>query len=339
MAFILEKNFILSAVICLVIVVPCLHKIREGHVGVYWRGGALLNEITDPGFHLKLPWLTSVSQIQITLQTDRVTDIPCGTSNGVTIIFDRIEVVNRLSRDHVIDVIRQYGVNYDSIWIFDRIHHLINQFCSAHTLQEVYIDLFSTLDERLTEELQRDCDKWNTGIQIIAARVTKPRIPESVRKNYEMVEVEKAKVRVAAERQKVVEKEAETERLKATIEATKTADVSKINMDRELLVKKARQKIELIEDQMHLDRQKKRAESALYKQKRVSEANELKLSSGFIQLETFRLLESRPKVFFGKSLASVLVSDPLFQVSPIFNQTAQTLADDLETNAERVSEH
>lgn len=26
-----------------------LHQVPEGHVGVYWRGGALLNKITDPG--------------------------------------------------------------------------------------------------------------------------------------------------------------------------------------------------------------------------------------------------------------------------------------------------
>lgn len=29
--------------------VSILHQVPEGHVGVYWRGGALLNTITDPG--------------------------------------------------------------------------------------------------------------------------------------------------------------------------------------------------------------------------------------------------------------------------------------------------
>lgn len=49
----------------------------------------------------------------------------------------------------------------------------INQFCSSHSLHEVYIDLFSTLDEALSAALQTDCDKWDTGISIIAVRVTK----------------------------------------------------------------------------------------------------------------------------------------------------------------------
>ena len=32
----------------------------------------------------------------MTLQTDTVRNIPCGTSAGVTITFDKIEVVNRV---------------------------------------------------------------------------------------------------------------------------------------------------------------------------------------------------------------------------------------------------
>ena len=33
---------------------------------------------------------------QVTLQTDEVTNVPCGTSGGVMIYFDRVEVVNIL---------------------------------------------------------------------------------------------------------------------------------------------------------------------------------------------------------------------------------------------------
>lgn len=34
---------------------------------------------------------------QVTLQTDKVINVPCGTSGGVMIYFERIEVVNLLS--------------------------------------------------------------------------------------------------------------------------------------------------------------------------------------------------------------------------------------------------
>jgi len=50
------------------------------------------------------------------------------------------------------------------------------------------------------------------GIEIIAIRVTKPRIPESIRKNYEQMESEKTKLLIATQKQKVVEREALNER-------------------------------------------------------------------------------------------------------------------------------
>ena len=48
-------------------------------MGVYWRGGKLLPHITEPGMRLKLPILDVYAPIQVTLQTDKVVDIPCGT--------------------------------------------------------------------------------------------------------------------------------------------------------------------------------------------------------------------------------------------------------------------
>ncbi len=78
-----------------------------------------------------------------------VFDIPCGTAGGVVIEFDHIEVVNRLKKSYVHETIKNYTINYDQTWIFDKIHHEINQFCSKHTLQEVFIDKFDSLDDQL----------------------------------------------------------------------------------------------------------------------------------------------------------------------------------------------
>jgi hypothetical protein len=60
-----------------------------------------------------------------------VKNIPCGTSGGTMIYFEKIEVVNILSREAVIDIVRNYTVNYDRTLIFDKIHHEVNQFCSV----------------------------------------------------------------------------------------------------------------------------------------------------------------------------------------------------------------
>jgi len=287
-----------AAVVCLLIPLG-IHKVDEGYIGVYWRGGALLNSYSEPGFQLKLPLITTFEQVQVTVQTDKVLEIPCGTSGGVLISFESIEVVNRLRKTHAIDTIRKYGVNYDKMWIFDKIHHEINQFCSSHTLQEVYIDLFDKLDESIASSLQTDCDKWAPGIEIIATRVTKPRIPKSLNRDYELMETEKTKLLITIEHQKVMEKEAETERQRSLIMAQKQAEVSRINMDKEQLEKFGIQRMQTIEDQIYLAREKALADAAFYKKQKLTEANQLKLTEEYIQYQTLLALRDQPNVYVG----------------------------------------
>ena len=57
----------------------------------------------------------------MTLQTDKVNNIACGTKGGVTIMFDTIEVVNRLNPNLAWETVKNYTVKYDKTWIFDKI--------------------------------------------------------------------------------------------------------------------------------------------------------------------------------------------------------------------------
>lgn len=94
---------------------------HEGNIAVYYRGGAILNSIAEPGWHVMLPYITSYHEVQVTVQTDKVNDVPCGTAGGVLIQFQQIEVVNRLSKDLALETVRNYTVEYDKTWIFDKI--------------------------------------------------------------------------------------------------------------------------------------------------------------------------------------------------------------------------
>lgn len=42
-----------------------LHRIDEGHLGVYFRAGALLPLTSKPGIHLMFPLLTTYKSIQV----------------------------------------------------------------------------------------------------------------------------------------------------------------------------------------------------------------------------------------------------------------------------------
>lgn len=46
----------------------------------------------------------------------------------------------------------------------------------------------------MKDALQVDCTRYAPGIEIIGVRVTKPNIPESIRRNFEQMEEERTKV-------------------------------------------------------------------------------------------------------------------------------------------------
>uniref|UniRef100_A0AAR2LN65 Band 7 domain-containing protein n=1 Tax=Pygocentrus nattereri TaxID=42514 RepID=A0AAR2LN65_PYGNA len=340
-----------------------VHKIEEGHTGVYYRGGALLTTTSGPGFHLMLPFITTFKSVQTTLQTDEVKNVPCGTSGGVMIFFDRIEVVNYLvpsaefsscqwvggggggcfvgswsfailfslikSSPTVYGIVRNFTVDYDKALIFNKVHHELNQFCSVHTLQEVYIGLFDQIDENLKLTLQEDLTMMAPGIIIQAVRVTKPNIPESIRRNYELMESERTKLLIAAQTQKVVEKEAETERKRAVIEAEKVAQVAEIKFGQKVMEKETEKKISEIEDSAFLARQKAKADAEFYTAQRTAEANKLKLTPEYLQLMKFKAIAANSKIYFGSEIPHMFMDSGPGSSSSRTSKAIDILSEDL----------
>ncbi|KAM9618106.1 erlin-1 isoform 1-T1 [Trichechus inunguis] len=364
-----QARVLVAAVVGLVVVFlyASIHKIEEGHLAVYYRGGALLTSPSGPGYHIMLPFITTFRSVQTTLQTDEVKNVPCGTSGGVMIYIDRIEVVNMLAPyadlimrllkykpecampflenfklpvtskmmytllsmefkvcplvlqmlkkiwkirargSQVFDIVRNYTADYDKTLIFNKIHHELNQFCSAHTLQEVYIELFDQIDENLKQALQNDLNVMAPGLTIQAVRVTKPKIPEAIRRNFELMEAEKTKLLIAAQKQKVVEKEAETERKKAVIEAEKIAQVAKIRFQQKVMEKETEKRISEIEDAAFLAREKAKADAEFYAAHKYATSNKHKLTPEYLELKKYQAIASNSKIYFGSSIPSMFV--------------------------------
>merc|ERR1719402_1943484 len=254
---------------------------------------------------MMLPFLTSVRNIQTTLQTDEVKNVPCGTSGGVMIYFDRIEVVNMLQPNAVYDTVKNYTADYDKPLIFDKVHHELNQFCSGHNLQEVYIELFDQIDENLKRALQSDLTEMAPGLKVLSVRVTKPKIPEAIRKNYELMEAEKTKLMISTQRQKVIEKDAETECKKAVIEAEKEAMVAKIRYEQNILEKESMATMEKITDSIHLAKEKTRTDAEFYKLQKQAVTYNLPLPPSFLELKKIEAMSVNNKVYFGPDIPNM----------------------------------
>uniref|UniRef100_A0A3B4ZNH5 Erlin-1 n=1 Tax=Stegastes partitus TaxID=144197 RepID=A0A3B4ZNH5_9TELE len=277
-----------------------IHKIEEGHLAVYYRGGALLTSPNGPGYHIMLPFITTYRSVQTTLQTDEIKNVP------FPCLVDSLTVVFVLSIA-VVDIVRNYTADYDKTLIFNKIHHELNQFCSVHTLQEVYIELFDIIDENLKTALQKDLNCMAPGLTIQAVRVTKPKIPESIRRNFELMEAEKTRLLITAQTQKVVEKEAETERKKAIIEAQKVAQVAEIQFQQKVMEKETEKRISEIEDAAFLAREKAKADAEYYTAAKSAEANSLKLTPEYLELMKYQAIAANSKIYFGQDIPNMFV--------------------------------
>ena len=66
------------------------HQVREGYVGLYKYFGVLQPSTSNPGIHFRIPFYQEYIEMKVSIQTDVVTNIPCGTSNGTMITFNKI---------------------------------------------------------------------------------------------------------------------------------------------------------------------------------------------------------------------------------------------------------
>ena len=218
--------------------------------------GVLQKGLTEPGFHFRIPFMENYIEMKVTIQTDVVKNIPCGTSNGTLVYFDKVEVVNKLRKEYVYETVLNYTEDYEKYWITDKLHHEINQFCSKHALQEIYIDIFDKLDEELIKALDKDLNVWAPGIEILSIRVTKPDIPEKIKRNFEEMEKLKVDFFIAAEREKVKFEEEFTKQRQQVIKAESNFEVKKIDLEKMIERKENDLKMARIESDMIYEKAK-----------------------------------------------------------------------------------
>lgn len=147
------------------------------------------------------------------------------------------------------------------------------------------------------------------GLKVHAVRVTKPKIPEAIRKNYEIMESEKTQLLISIEHQRVVEKDAETERKKAIIEAEKVALISKIQYEQKIMEKESLQRIEQIENKIQSDRVRSQADADFYIGQRKAETNKLLLTTEYLELMKYEAITKNNKIYYGEKIPNIFMDN------------------------------
>lgn len=121
------------------------------------------------------------------------------------------------------------------------------------------------------------------------------------------MEAEKTKLLIAAQKQKVVEKEAETERKRAVIEAEKIAQVAKIRFQQKVMEKETEKRISEIEDAAFLAREKAKADAEYYAAHKYATSNKHKLTPEYLELKKYQAIASNSKIYFGSNIPNMFV--------------------------------
>merc|ERR1712188_149859 len=107
--------------------------------------------------------------------------------------------------------------------------------------------------------------------------------------------------------QRLVEKQAMTERKRALIEAEKAAAVEAVQLERALKQRENERQLAAIQNDMVVSRSKADADAELYRATKEAEANRIRLTPELLQLEAVRALANNTKVFWGERLPSLYI--------------------------------
>jgi hypothetical protein len=165
-------------------------NIETGYVGVLYYQRKIQDALLYPG-KTWYSFLSEVKHIEIRPQSDSVKNVECVTNEGLRLTFENIEVGNQLPESSVLNAVSLFGPDYDGYLVTDLVRHQVNVICSKKSLHQIAITEFDQLDDLLKDHIQAENDRQNTGLIINFVRLTKPKLPPSIEKNYLLLAEEK----------------------------------------------------------------------------------------------------------------------------------------------------
>lgn len=194
-------------------VVALWTQIPTGFVGVTIVFGKVTPPLMYAGLNFYNPLTTSVILVEIRPQTDAVIKVDCVTNEGIPLVFEKIEIGNKLDENFVLDTISRFGNDYDHYLVTDLVRHEVNVLCSQKGTNQLAVTEFDQLDDHIKGFLQSENDRQKSGLEISFVRLTKPKMPHSIELNYLALAEEKTKTAVVLEERKKQEAQQESERI------------------------------------------------------------------------------------------------------------------------------
>lgn len=113
-----------------------IHRVDHGYICVYFRGGYLINKISGPGIHLRLPIITDTLKLPIKPKSEQLPKIDCTTSDGVKLVFDQVQIVYAYVPEEILQTLQDSaGLNPTEQLIKLPIKRALQQFCEKRDFE------------------------------------------------------------------------------------------------------------------------------------------------------------------------------------------------------------
>jgi len=292
--------------------IPGVHECQQGHKCVYYRGGSMLSYTNQPGYHFKMPFITSHQDIQITWQTDKLINVICGSSRGGKAYLD-IEVVNKLHHtdECILKTVGEHTIDYDKPLIFDYIPSEVAQFCKNYTLDDIVIREFDKLDEVLLEKLQYNVKSYGLDdcLSIKKVRIARPKLDDRMRAKFEEIELEEKQKALVLQQKETEKIRLDAQLQRVMMEKDREQKTNEVEMNIQHMKVKADSERQSVINEMEFDMKTRQADAEMYRLEKLAEGNELLFSNpNYVRLEGYKAAHNNAKLIIGDVPQNALIN-------------------------------
>ncbi len=293
---------------CIATATCFMTTIPSGYVGVH----SYLNQIqADPilSTTLYLPGISSIKLVKFVQDADSVANIKCVTKEGVDTIVPYIEIANEINPNNVVNTIRQYGFNYDTVLVVDPLAQKMRELCAERTVDELTQSGFHELDDLLKNDIQEQNDLLNTGIQINYVRLHQLTIPQELKNKKLLLAEEKANKILAEEKNKRIKTEKEAELFIAQQDGE--IKLEQVNKQNKILILNTETKVQeqKLHNQMIIDTAMANSEKIKLEAEALVNLYNI---PGYTDIEIAKATSNNQKIYYGETLPT---NYPLLQTA------------------------
>jgi len=222
--------------------------------------------------------------------------------------FSKVEVVWKVSSPQgAWRLVKEHGRSFQKLWVTDQVKSQVSQLCSKHSVSDLYIHLFASMDEAIQSALTKILVEWAPDIQVLSVRTTKPQLPQILADEYQAVENARAQLQVISQKQATALSKASNDAKRQVLQAERALEIARINAARRLETAASRQEIADIDNGMLLERAKQHADAQHERAIRAATAEQSLLTHPYLQhLRATMLFNSTTEAYFGDKVPRVI---------------------------------